>query len=332
MRDNLDAEDILPMLARLARAAAPESDAWIYAHRHLAELGVEHDPWRAALFARRVIAHRPDDDGAWAVLGLAQSLLGNCRYAARAYEHALALAPDNPWYAHNLGHLYDVALDRASDALPLLARATFAQPGEADIAASYAHALARCGKLAMAKRVLRRAIRHGGTADQMALARWLDTFDAPVTTGVTTGDAPKPAVTMGGEAPLASQALREASLAPQALREAPLASQALREAPLAMPPAVSIGDAPKPAVTMGDAPKPPPEPGPAPMTSKPAAQRRQRPVCPPTPSEACPLEAKPAALTPEPTAAARVCDEEPKVPARKKARRRRARERRTAGD
>jgi Flp pilus assembly protein TadD len=174
LRDSADAEHVLPLLARLARAAAPESDAWIYAHRHLAELGVEHDPWRAALFARRVIARRPDDDGAWAVLGLAQSLLGNYRYAARSYERALSLAPDNPWYAHNLGHLYDVALDRSADALPLLARATFAQPEEADIAASYAHALARCGKVAMAKRVLRRAIRRGGTADQMVLSRWLD--------------------------------------------------------------------------------------------------------------------------------------------------------------
>ena len=189
LRDSADAEDILPLLARLARAAAPESDAWIYAHRHLAELGVEHDPWRAALFARRVIARRPDDDGAWAVLGLAQSLLGNYRYAARAYERALALAPDNPWYAHNLGHLYDVALDRSADALPLLARATFAQPDEADIAASYAHALARCGKVAMAKRVLRRAIRRGGTADQMVLSRWLDA-GAPPRWSARTEDAP----------------------------------------------------------------------------------------------------------------------------------------------
>ncbi len=179
MRENHDAEDILPLLARLARAAVPESDAWIYAHRHLAELGVEHDPWRAALFARRVIARRPDDDGAWAVLGLAQSLLGNFRYAARAYERALALAPDNPWYAHNLGHLYDVALERPADALPLLSRATLAQPGEADIAASYAHALARCGKVAAAKRVLRRATRRGATADQAALSRWLDAGAPP---------------------------------------------------------------------------------------------------------------------------------------------------------
>jgi Flp pilus assembly protein TadD len=174
LREGLDAEEILPLLARLARAAAPDTDAWIYAHRHLAEIGVEHEPWRAALFARRVIARRPDDDGAWAVLGLAQSLLGHYRYAARAYERALALTPENPWYTHNLGHLYDVALDRPRDALPLLARATLAQPEEADIAASYAHALARCGRVATAKRVLKRALRRGGTADQMALQRWLD--------------------------------------------------------------------------------------------------------------------------------------------------------------
>jgi tetratricopeptide (TPR) repeat protein len=174
LREQVDPEEILPLLARLARAAAPESEAWIYAHRHLAELGVERDPWRASLFARRVLTLQPEDDGAWAVLGLAQSLLGNYRYAARAYERALALVPENPWYAHNLGHLYDVALDRPIEALPLLAQATGAETGEADIAASYAHALARCGKLAYAKRVLKRAIRRGGTADQMALWRWLD--------------------------------------------------------------------------------------------------------------------------------------------------------------
>ena len=172
--DQLEGERILPMLARLARAARPGSDAWLFAHRHLAELGVEHDPWRAALFARRVLQLDPGDDGAWAVLGLAHSLLGNYRCAARAYERAIDLAPDNPWYAHNLGHLYDVALNRPQDALPLLARATEAQAGEAEIAASYAHALARCGKLVLAKKILKRAIRHGATADQMALWRWLD--------------------------------------------------------------------------------------------------------------------------------------------------------------
>jgi tetratricopeptide (TPR) repeat protein len=174
LRDKRDPEELLPLLARIARAAPQASDEWIFAHRHLAELGVEHDPWRAALFARRVVALRPDDDGAWAVLGLAHSLLANYQSAARAYERALDLAPQNPWYAHNLGHLVDVALDRPSDALGLLARATTAEPEQSEIAASYAHALARSGKIALAKRVLRRAIRRGATAEQMALWRWID--------------------------------------------------------------------------------------------------------------------------------------------------------------
>jgi Flp pilus assembly protein TadD len=170
----LDAEELLPLLARLARAAPEASEDWVHAHRHLAEIGVEHDPWRAAIFARRVVRLHPDDDGAWAVLGLSQSLLGNYRFAAHAYRRALRLTPNNPWYAHNLGHLYDVALGRPKDALPLLEQATKADTGQSDIAASSAHALARCGEVALAKRVLKRALRHGATSEQMALSRWLD--------------------------------------------------------------------------------------------------------------------------------------------------------------
>lgn len=174
LHDSTDVEGLLDLLARLARAAEPTSEPWIFAHRHLAEVGVERDPWRAALLVRRVVALRPDDDGAWGVLGLALSLLGHYQAAARAYQRALALSPGDPWYAHNLGHLYDVVLDRPAEALRLLAGAMFALPDEADIAASYAHALARNGRVDPAKRVLRRAIRHGATADQMALWRWLD--------------------------------------------------------------------------------------------------------------------------------------------------------------
>jgi len=174
LSDQAEAETILPLLAQLARAAVPDSSAWIFAHRHLAELAVDRDPWRASIFAKRVLCLEPDDDGAWAILGLAQSLLTNHRFAARAYEQALELCPDNPWYAHNLGHLMDVALGRPKDALPLLEQATRALPSEADIAASYAHALARAGKLALAKRVLKRALRHRATADQAAVLRWLE--------------------------------------------------------------------------------------------------------------------------------------------------------------
>ena len=109
--------DVLPRLARLARLAPAASDDGVFAHRQLAELLVERHPWRAAIYARRALAHRADDDRAWAVLAFCQTLLGNFRCAATAYKNAIASAPANPWYAHNLGHLLDVALgapDRAS--------------------------------------------------------------------------------------------------------------------------------------------------------------------------------------------------------------------------
>ena len=41
-------------------------------------------PWRAALHARRVLKHRPEDDRGWAMLGLCQTLLGNYRFAVSA--------------------------------------------------------------------------------------------------------------------------------------------------------------------------------------------------------------------------------------------------------
>ncbi len=181
------------MLAKLARSAEPESDAWVLAHRHLAELAVDRDPWRSAIFARRVVNVDPDDDGAWAVLGLAQTLLGNYRFAVASYRRAIALAPQNPWYAHNLGHLLDVALGRPNDAVGLLAEAYKREPKEAEIASSYAHALARAGKLAQAKKVLRRVVAKGATAEQMILWRWLEQ-GAPPTKSATKGGptAPRP--------------------------------------------------------------------------------------------------------------------------------------------
>ena len=120
--------DVLPLLHRLARLAPDGSDEHLFANLHLAELLVERDPWRAALYARRVLAHRPDDDRGWATLALCQTLLGNYRFAVTAYHHALASAPKNPWYAHNLGHLLDVALGRAEDAVAGCAAPTRAPP------------------------------------------------------------------------------------------------------------------------------------------------------------------------------------------------------------
>lgn len=174
LRNSPEASEVLPLLVKLARSAEPESEAWLLAHRHIAEIAVDRDPWRAALFARRVVRVDADDDGAWSVLGLAQTLLGNYRAAATAYRRAIAIAPENPWYAHNLGHLLDVALDQTAEALVWLAGAHKREPNENEIAASYAHALARSGKLAVAKKMFRSAVTRGATKEQLALWRWLD--------------------------------------------------------------------------------------------------------------------------------------------------------------
>src|SRR5579872_940259 len=101
----VDPSDVLPLLHRLVRLADDGSEESSFANLHLAELLVERNPWRAALCARRVLAHRPEDDRGWATLALCQTLLGNYKFAVRAYHRALSSAPNNPWYSHNLGHL-----------------------------------------------------------------------------------------------------------------------------------------------------------------------------------------------------------------------------------
>ncbi len=170
----VDPSDVLPMLHRLARLANDGSDDSLFANLHLAELLVERDPWRAALFARRVLAHRPDDDRGWATLALCQTLLGHYKFAVSAYHHALTSAPKNPWYAHNLGHLLDVALGRAPDAIGWLKRAYQSAPDSGEVAASYAHALARVGRLSDARKVLTRAMKRGSSRELAALLRWLE--------------------------------------------------------------------------------------------------------------------------------------------------------------
>jgi tetratricopeptide (TPR) repeat protein len=174
LRRAVDPSEVLPLLHRLVRLAAEGTEESVFAHRNLSELVVDRDPWRAALHARAVLRHRGDDDRGWALLGLCQTLLGNFRYAATAYREALSRAPANPWYAHNLGHLLDVALGRSRDALHWLETAYEGARDNADIAASYAHALAREGRLDEAKRVVVRAIKRGGSREHDALLRWLD--------------------------------------------------------------------------------------------------------------------------------------------------------------
>lgn len=158
-------------LRELARSSSRGSSSYCFAHRHLARLAVDERPWRAALHARRVLSHEPGDDEAWGLLGLALSLLGHGRAAVSAYERALALAPDNPYYAHNLGHLYDVALHEPARAVPLLLRATSVLD-DPEVATSLAHALGRAGRPADAQRVLEVARQRGGHPP-LALRRWI---------------------------------------------------------------------------------------------------------------------------------------------------------------
>ena len=174
LRGSFDPVDVLPRLAKLSRYAPAASDHGVFANHKLAELIAERDPWRAALYVRRALAHRPGDDRSWAVLAFCQTLLGNFRCARRAYERAIACAPGNPWYAHNLGHLLDVALGLPQEALPWLEAAHAAKRDNGEIVTSYVHALARAGKTEEARVVLETAKGRFDPRELEALGRWLD--------------------------------------------------------------------------------------------------------------------------------------------------------------
>jgi tetratricopeptide (TPR) repeat protein len=203
-------ERLVPDLVRLACASEPATAAWCFAHRTLAVTVAPSDPWRASLLARRLLAVEPDDHAAWAALGLAQSILGNHRFAVRCYERALGISPAQPRYAHNLGHLYDVALGRPHDAIPLLADAHAAEPRCADIAASYAHALGRAGRvregLALLRRVLAAARGGGGaTRDQAEVVAWLE---AELSSRSRPGRPRRPSISGGARAERSVRARR----------------------------------------------------------------------------------------------------------------------------
>jgi Flp pilus assembly protein TadD len=173
LRRAFDPADVLPRLARLARMAPAASEDALFAHRQLAELLVERHPWRAALHARRALA-QGDDDRCWAVLAFCQTLLGNFHCAVTAYKRAIACAPSNPWYAHNLGHLLDVGLGEPGRALPFLRSAHLAKPESSEMTASFAHALARSGRSDEARGVLDDGLARHASKELAALRRWLD--------------------------------------------------------------------------------------------------------------------------------------------------------------
>ncbi len=166
-------ERVQPLLERLAAVAEAGTEAWALAHRELARHAVERQPWRASVLAKRVLEADPGDHLAWGLLALAQSLLGNHEYAVTAYQRALKLAPDNPWYLHNLGHLYDAVLDRPADAVALLRRAAWRLPENNHVLASLAHALARAGHPEQARELMVAVVRSPASHEHHQLYSWL---------------------------------------------------------------------------------------------------------------------------------------------------------------
>lgn len=171
LQKGLGPRDLVPMLERLKEHAPRGSAAACFAGTELAEVLLSTQPWRSAALVREVLQHE-ETDRAWAVLGLGMALLGHYRTAKRAFAKALAHAPGCSSYAHNLGHLLDVAMNRPGEALPWLARATQSRPSDPEIAASYAHALVRVGRDAEARSVLETALGPGSETVGDLLRKW----------------------------------------------------------------------------------------------------------------------------------------------------------------
>ena len=161
----LEPTELTPLLEQLLEEAEQGTEERHFARQQLAELVVEEFPWRAAVLSRESIREQ-EDDRSWAVLGLALALMGHYRSAASAYRRALILEPACASYAHNLGHLLDVALNRPHDSVRYLESAYDSEPCESEIAASYAHALFRTGHEEDARCVLATTGRSGYDIDK----------------------------------------------------------------------------------------------------------------------------------------------------------------------
>lgn len=163
------------LLRSLAARAEDGSEDSIFAHRQLAELVLEDNPWSAALHLRRVLKHDDCDDIAHALMGLCQALQGNYRMAVGAYRRAVAICPGNPWYNHNLGHLLDVAVGAPAEAIGYLRKAHRAQPLQEEVGASLAHCLGRVGHAAEGADLTRALLaKHPRHDDLRKLLAWLE--------------------------------------------------------------------------------------------------------------------------------------------------------------
>jgi Flp pilus assembly protein TadD len=167
--------DVICDLELMVREGEALNGDVLFAHRQLAELRLEGSPWQAALHLRHLIAANVRDDGVHALMGLCQALLGNFRAAISSYRRAIQLAPRNPWYHHNLGHLIDVGVGNAEHALKHLQLAYDLQPQEDEIGASLAHCFARVGRLGEAATLAAEAVQNApGNREHRVLLQWIE--------------------------------------------------------------------------------------------------------------------------------------------------------------
>ncbi|MEM9189969.1 MAG: tetratricopeptide repeat protein [Myxococcota bacterium] len=175
MRRGEPVEVVRRRLESLIEVAEPGSDHSFFGHRQLAEILIEEHPWKAALHLREVAKVCSDDDVVHALMGLCQALLGNFMSAVAAYRRALHVAPRNPWYHHNLGHLLDVALSKPQDAERHLRAAHRMEPLEHEITASLAHCLARLDELKEAQELMEEAVAAAPeNEDHRSLLEWIE--------------------------------------------------------------------------------------------------------------------------------------------------------------
>jgi Flp pilus assembly protein TadD len=167
--------DVVRDLELMVRESSEPNADVLFAHRQLAELRLEESPWQAALHLRHLIAANLRDDGVHALMGLCQALLGNFRSAISSYRRAIQIAPRNPWYHHNLGHLIDVGLGDADLAVKHLQLAYELQPQEDEIGASLAHCYARLGKLDEAAKLAIEAVDNApDNREHQVLLAWIE--------------------------------------------------------------------------------------------------------------------------------------------------------------
>lgn len=167
--------DVVRDLELMVREASEPNADVLFAHRQLAELRLEESPWQAALHLRHLIAANLRDDGVHALMGLCQALLGNFRSAISSYRRAIQIAPRNPWYHHNLGHLIDVGLGDAELAVKHLQLAYELQPQEDEIGASLAHCYARLSRLDEAAKLAAEAVENApDNREHHVLLAWIE--------------------------------------------------------------------------------------------------------------------------------------------------------------